>query len=771
MAVATVRWLLLATAFAALAAGAVLHALGAATSGAELWFGGTLPVAVALLIAIIGDLRRGRLGVDVIALLSMAGALALREPLAAIVIAVMSASGAVLEDFAVSRAERNLKGLVDRAPRVAHRRDPRGIADVPVDELAIGDRLIIRAGEIIPIDGRALGASALVDESALTGESLPVLRQAGEALRSGAINAGDAFEMQAAALARDSTYAGIVKLALSAQQSKAPLTRLADRYAAALTPFTLAIAAAAWLASNDPTRALAVLVAATPCPLILAAPIAFVSGVARAARRGVLIKGGGPLEALARIHTVLFDKTGTLTVGGARLTAIECAPNAHAEDILRLTGSLEQASANAVASAIVAAARARGLALSAPEKIQEQAGSGVEGWVEGRRVKAGSAAFVFAQSAPPAWAIRAQRRAAWRSALSVFVAVDGAPVGALLLADELRRETPQALERLRRAGAQRLVMATGDRAESAETIAAALNIDAVLAERTPEEKVAAVVAERERNLTMMVGDGLNDAPALAAANVGVALGARGASASSEAADVVILVERLDRVAEAVEIARRTRRIAHQSMAIGMGLSGLAMAAAALGWLSPVAGAVGQELIDVAVIVNALRALGSGASRKIQRFGGETATGLFGGEAAARLHDQHEGLGPSLDRLRAIADELDDAGDDKAKALIAEACSIISGQIVAHERQDEAEIYPELGRLEGFSHGVAAMGRAHREILHLARLLSRLTRDMPGTATEADPYLIRDAQRLIETLEALVRLHSAQEEDLYDLAAE
>ncbi|MBV1705932.1 MAG: heavy metal translocating P-type ATPase [Hyphomicrobiales bacterium] len=761
MSTATLRSALFLSAIAVLAVGAGVVWLGDPRMGAWVWFGGTIPVTLSLLISIVRDLWHRQFGVDAIALLSMSGALALDQPLAAIVIAVMYSGGAVLEDYAVARAERSLKGLVDRAPRIAHRRIRDAITDVNVEEVAVGDRIIVRAGEITPIDGIAVDSKVLLDESALTGESLPVVRKASEAVRSGAINAGDAFEMQTTALSRDSTYAAIVKLAASAQQAKAPFIRMADHYAAALTPLTLIVAGAAWLWSHDPLRALAVLVVATPCPLILAAPVAFVAGVARAARRGVLVKGGGPLEALAKIHTVLFDKTGTLTVGGARLTASEVAPAQSADEVLRLTASLEQASAHAVAAAIVNAARANGLSLSPPLNVRELVGSGLEGVVEGRAVRAGSCAFVFGAASPPPWAIRAQRRAAWRSALSVFVSIDGAPAGALLLADEMRRETPRALDLLRAAGVRRIVMATGDRAETAETIAAALNIDAVLAERTPEEKVAAVVLERQQHMTMMVGDGINDAPALAAAHVGVALGARGASASSEAADVVILVERLDRVAEAISIGQRTRRIARQSIVAGMGLSGAAMAAAALGFLSPVAGAVGQELIDVAVILNALRALASGAPR--------AARPLEGAEAS-RLQGEHERLGRSLDRLRAIADALDDATGPPARKLVADANAIVADDIVTHERADESEVYPNLVQAQTLAHGLAAMGRAHREIRHLARLLSRLAREMSEPGVEADVYFIRDAQHLIETIESLVRLHSAQEDDLYDLAS-
>ena len=322
----------------------------------------------------------------------------------------------------------------------------------------------------------------------------------------------------------------------------------------------------------------------------------------------MLIKGGGPLEALARAHTIMFDKTGTLTVGGARRLAVETAPGEDTQQILRLTASLEQASHHVVAAAIVSAALARDLKLSAPEDVSETIGSGLEGMVEGKPVKAGSAQIVFGARELDGWALRALRRASWRSALSVFVSMDGRLAGALILADELRKETPRAVQELRRAGVKRIVMVTGDRAESAQTIGAALDFDDILSERGPTDKVEAVALERRRHPTVMVGDGINDAPALAAATVGIAMGARGASASSEAADVVILVERLDRVSDAVTIARRTLGIATQSIVAGMALSGLAMVAAALGWLSPIQGALTQEAIDVVVILNALRAL-------------------------------------------------------------------------------------------------------------------------------------------------------------------
>ena len=564
--------------------------------------------------------------------------------------------------------------------------------------------------------------------------------------------------MRCAATAGESTYAGIVRMVTAAQTAKAPFIRLADQYALLLLPLTLIVAAAAWLLSGDPIRGLAVLVAATPCPLILAAPVAFIAGVSQAARNGILIKGGGPLEALARTHTVMFDKTGTLTVGGARLIAIQAAPGEQADEVLRLAGSLEQASHHVVAAAIVQAAFARGLTLEIPDKVQETMGSGLEGQVGDHTVCVGSHQLVYGARKPEDWAVRVLRRAAWRSALSVFVSVDGRTIGALLLGDELRRETPQAVQTLRRAGVSRIVMVTGDRSDAAETIGAALDLDAVLADRTPSDKVDAVATEQRLHPTVMVGDGINDAPALAAANVGIAMGARGASASSEAADVVILVDRLDRVSTAVVIAKRTRMIAVQSIVAGLGMSGIAMAFAAFGWLSPVAGALTQEVIDVAVILNALRALMPG--RPFWRSSMPPAT-------AAALRKEHEQLDARLDRLREIADGLDESGPAAAVALIAEANHIVRERIVAHERADESKVYPSLAEFLPDGNELGAMSRAHREILHLARLLDRLATDLKPA--DADRYLIRDAQRVIEAIESLVRMHNAQEEDIYEHA--
>src|ERR1700674_5007152 len=573
------RWELVSIAIAGLSAG-ILAALTGRSDLANLrWTLATAPVVAGLAVSIVRDFLAGRFGVDGIALVSMSGALALGQPLAGAVVALMYSGGNVLEDIAVARAEHDLRSLVDRAPREAHRRVGDHIEYVPISAVAIGDQLMVRAGEVVPVDGVVTSSVATIDESALTGEPIPVVQTRGAAILSGSLNVGETFELSVSAAAGESTYACIVRLVTAAQTAKAPFVRLADHYALLFLPVTLALALVAWLISGDLIRSLAVLVAATPCPLILAAPVAFIAGVAQAARRGILVKGGGPLEALARAHTVLFDKTGTLTVGGARLLSVEVAPGQSADDVLMLGASLEQASHHVIAGAIVQAGTERGLSLKVPEQVRETMGSGLHGVIEGRLVSAGSGDMILAGGHASEWASRATRRASWRSALIVFIAVEGRPIGALLLADELRADTPRAIRLLREAGIARMVMVTGDRAAAAQAIGAALDLDAVLADRVPSDKVDAVRSEQRLYPTIMVGDGINDAPALASADVGIALGARGASASSEAADVVILADRLDRVGEASVIGQRGGRIGVESIVVGMSLSALAMLAA------------------------------------------------------------------------------------------------------------------------------------------------------------------------------------------------
>ncbi|MBV1703008.1 MAG: heavy metal translocating P-type ATPase [Hyphomicrobiales bacterium] len=578
--------------------------MGAPVIAGRIWAAGTWPVIAAMVVFIARDILSGRLGVDAVALVSMAGALLVGQNLAGAVVALMYTGGNLLEDFAVSRARRDLRSLVDRAPRIAHRITDGQIADIPVDSAAIGDIILVRAGEIIPVDGLLTSDFALIDEAALTGEPLPVSLKTGAPMRSGALNVGEAFQMRSTSKAGESTYAGIVQMVTAAQTAKAPFTRMADRFALLLLPVTTLLAAAAWYYSGDKVRAIAVFVAATPCPLILAAPVAFIAGVAQAAKRGIVIKGGAQLEAMARTKTVLFDKTGTLTVGGAQLLSIQPVPPFTQDEALRLAASLEQASPNVVARAIVSTAVTRQLPLSMPSEVKEFPGSGIEGKVESRQIGVGSRQILggalagddMPDSFDPVGTLR------------IYVAIDGQLAATLLFGDEIRVETPDALRMLRSAGVSRIIMLTGDRAAIAEPLGQSLGLDAVFADLAPVGKVERVKEEQSRDPVLMVGDGLNDAPALAMAGVGMAMGAQGASASTEAAGVVILVDNIIRVGEAVVIAQRARGIAMQSIVIGMSLSFAAMIAAALGYLPPVSGALSQEAIDVAVILNALRAL-------------------------------------------------------------------------------------------------------------------------------------------------------------------
>jgi heavy metal translocating P-type ATPase len=552
------------------------------------------------------SLLRRDVGVDAIALVSMVGALALGQYAAGAVIALMLAGGNALEELAGRRARRELTTLVQRAPRIAHRRRGDAVEEVPVEELEIGDDVVVRAGEVIPADGAVLADEAVVDESALTGEPLPVTRPHGELVQSGTANAGDAFELRVVRPAAESAYAALVRLVRAAETQRAPFVRIADRYALVFLPVTTVVAGVAWAVSGDPVRALAVFVVATPCPLILAAPIALVSGVSRAAKAGVIVKGAGVIEKLGRVRTALLDKTGTLTLGTAEIERVVAYDGVPGDELLRLAASVDQLSVHALAEALVHGAEQRGQELSFPERVEERPGQGIEGVVDGRRVAVGSGkllhALGYAGEAEPDGEPGRSR---------VLVGVDGRLAGAIVLADRPRDDAGGLAAELRDAGIRHVAMVTGDRAAVAEQVGTGLGIDRVYADQSPDQKlevVRALQANPELAPVMMVGDGINDAPALALADVGIAMGVAGATIASETADAVIVVDRIDRVAAAVSIGRRSLHIAVQSVVAGLGLSVVAMGFAAFGLLPPVLGALTQEAIDVAVILNALRAL-------------------------------------------------------------------------------------------------------------------------------------------------------------------
>lgn len=604
--------ILAAVALLAIVAGGALHVTGHGGAGDNVWRAAVALLAAELLVEVVHTIVvEHHMGVDTIALIAMVGALALNEELAGVVVGLMFSGGAALEDLASSRARRELTALVQRAPRTARLRIGNAFEQVGVDRVKVGDSVLVGTGEVVPVDGTVASQEAVIDTSALTGEPLPVTLASGMDVLSGTANAGAPFELRATREAARSAYAALVRLVEQAQARRAPFVRMADRYAGVFLPLTLLIAGAAWAVSGDPVRALAVVVVATPCPLILAAPIAFVSGLSRAARSGVIVKGTPAIEMLGSARTVLFDKTGTLTVGTPEIRDVVTTDGLDAAELLRLAASVDQLSAHVLAEALVEAARDAALELAQPQAVHEQPGQGIAGLVDGRQVAVGSRVFVRGAGVSPEEVSGAVAQTGFGSGeTNVLVGVDGHLAGVIVMADELRPDAEAAVQRLREEGIRHVAMVSGDRRSVAERAGRTLGLDRVYAELSPEEKldiVRRLRADEELRPVVMVGDGVNDAPALAVADVGIAVGAAGATVSSETADAVITVDRIDRVADAVHAGRRALQIARQSVLAGMGLSIAAMVVAAFGYLPPVAGALLQEGIDLAVILNALRA--------------------------------------------------------------------------------------------------------------------------------------------------------------------
>lgn len=604
--------ILAALALGTIVVGGVLHALGHGGVGNDVWTAVVALLAAELALEVLYTVVvHHNMGVDTIALVAMVGSLALGDELVGLVVGLMFSGGAALEDFASTRARRELTALVQRAPKFAQLRVGEQIERVPIEQVHAGDVVMVRAGEVIPVDGTLASDEAVIDTSALTGEPLPVRITAGDSVLSGTSNAATPFDVRAERTASESAYAALVRLVSQAQTDRAPFVRMADRYAGFFLPATLLIAGVAWAASGDAIRALAVVVVATPCPLILAAPIAFFCGLSRTARSGVIVKGAGAIERFGHARSVLFDKTGTLTVGAPAVREVVPTDGFDASDVLALAASADQSSAHVLAEALVRAASQAKLSLTAPLEVTEDPGQGIEALVDGRRVAVGSRTYLGQ---------RGVDQDELRSAIAlsghgsgeahVLVGVDGQLAGVIVMADELRPEATKVVARLRAKGVRHVGLVSGDRRSVADRVGQELDVDHVYAEQTPEQKLQVVEALRaDPNLrpVIMVGDGVNDAPALALADAGIAMGAGGATISSETADAVITVDRIDRVADAVDAGHRSVAIARQSVLAGMGLSIVAMVVAAFGYLPPLAGALLQEGIDLAVILNALRA--------------------------------------------------------------------------------------------------------------------------------------------------------------------
>lgn len=552
------------------------------------------------------QLRKGIVGIDILAIVAIVSTVLVGEFFASLIIVLMVSGGKALEDFAQGRARRELDALLAREPQVAHRTTAGSdhIEDIAAAEVQVGDTILVRSGEVVPVDGRLLSASAAFDESSLTGESMPVTRLVGDRVLSGSVNGVTTTTISATALAKDSQFQAIVALVESASNNRAPVVRLADRYAIPFTVVSLLIGALAWIASGDPVRFAEVLVLATPCPLVLAAPVAFMGGMSRAAHHGIIVKGGGVLETLARVRTAVFDKTGTLTIGTPTITRILPKEPWGEAELLARVASAERFSSHVLAASIVQAAESRGLVLLPTEAATEVAAQGVAATTDGHRIAIGTLAFAT-EAAPDTvgTALNAGE-------LAIYVAIDGRFAGTIIASDPVRANARETIAQLGSLGVRETVMLTGDAHTTASHVASAIGISRFTSDCLPVDKVNAVRMITARPV-LMVGDGVNDAPVLAAADVGIAMGARGATAASESAAAVILLDDISVVALAVRIGRDTVRIALQSIWLGIALSIGLMLIAAFGVIPATLGAGIQEIVDLATILNALRAIRAG----------------------------------------------------------------------------------------------------------------------------------------------------------------
>ena len=553
--------------------------------------------------------RVGNYATDVVASLSIITAAAIGQPLPGLVIVLMQTGGESLERFAARRASRAVSELEKAAPRIAHRvSGVRGLIDVPVGELEIGDVFLVRPGEMIPCDGIVLNGISEIDASPLTGEAMPVPAHEGTRVMSGSFNAHGVLSVRATALAAESQYSRIVELVRAAQSTKSPLQRLADRYALWFTPVTLLVCGLTYVMTGSWTAVLAVLVVATPCPLILATPVAIIGGVNRAARRRVIVRHGAALEMLSRVTLAVFDKTGTLTVGKPSVKQVLPFGGHTERSLLMQAAAVEQGSSHLLAQVIVDEAKHRYGKLQSAKHHRETPGEGLTGVVGNHEVVVGSRAFVERHATELLSSFDTLEDT--EPALRAYVLVGGKAAGVIEYADAIRPELPSFLKSLAALGVTRTVLLSGDRTANARAVGNEIGISEAIGELLPADKAAIVSKFRARGeVVMMVGDGTNDAPALAAADVGVALAGHGGGISSEAADVVVLIDDLSRAGDAIAIGQRTMRIARQSIIVGLALSGVAMVFAAFGFIQPTEGALLQEAVDVAVILNALRASG------------------------------------------------------------------------------------------------------------------------------------------------------------------
>lgn len=597
-------------ALGALASTLILTWAGLETTAKAVLYGIIILELLPLLWGMLQDIRDGKYGVDILAATAIITAVAMGELWTGLVIVLMLTGGQALEDYAGHRAERELEELLKHAPRKARIIRGRKEILVPAAEVKKGDKIVVRAGDIVPVDAVVIDGEAGFDESSLTGESLPQLKKENDDILSGSVNLDGAITARATLAAADSQYQQIIRLVKSARTSQAPFVRLADRYAVPFTILSFLVAGAAWAISGESLRFLQVLVVATPCPLILAAPIAIISGMSRAARHGIIMKNGGALERLADAQTFAFDKTGTLTVGQPTVGKIDAFGKFTKTDVLSYASGLEQQSNHTLAEAIKAKATKEGAKPATARNLREHSGRGLTATIKGKQVMVGRLSWLQEEGVEIPKGFKPKSL----QSMAACVAVGGTLAGIISFTDEVRGESKSTLKRLRKLGIKNFLMVTGDNHQSAAAVAKELQIEEVISQALPGDKLRAVEATKHRPVAF-VGDGINDAPVLTASDVGIALGARGAAAASESADIVVMRDDLSSVASATEISKRSLKIAKQSIWIGIILSVILMLIYSTGRFSPVSGALIQELVDVVVIFNALRALGTVKRKK------------------------------------------------------------------------------------------------------------------------------------------------------------
>lgn len=594
------HYYLFVIASAALIIGIILYFTGFHL--ASHWLLGVVALAgvVPLIWGMWQDFQSGHYGIDILAATAIITSVIMHQYWAGIVIVIMLTGGEALEDYAENRAKTELDALLKNAPKMAHLVRKGLNVDIPISEVKVADILIIKPGEVVPVDVVIIEGSANIDEASLTGESLPQAKTVGDQVLSGSVNLDGAITVKTLHIAADSQYEQIIKLVRSATNSPAPFVRLADRYSVPFTVIAFGIAIATWAVSGQSIRFLEVLVVATPCPLILAAPIAVISGMSRAAKHGIIVKNGGALERLAEATTIAFDKTGTLTKGKLVVDKIRSFNGYSEQEILSFAASLEKNSNHVLAQAIMTATLAQNLKIPKAKNIREESGRGLLSVVKGKQILVGRQSFLEESE------IVLPKAATNMNSTSTFVAIDGKLAGVVSFKDEIRPESKGMIDALRKIGLKHILMVTGDNFAAAKAIAAKLGITDIKAEALPADKLLAISRITDKPV-VFVGDGVNDAPVLTAADVGIALGARGETAASQSADIVIMLDDVNKVAKAFYIARRTFTVAKQSILVGIAMSIILMFIYSTGHFSPLSGAIIQELVDVVVIFNALRA--------------------------------------------------------------------------------------------------------------------------------------------------------------------